>query len=76
LFLLSQPNPLRWASAGSPDCPLGKIKWAVNNDRPETLLAGAAALPAKDGIFFDHIFSHSAVWSIWRQCVQRVTESK
>ena len=24
----------------------------------------------------DHIFSHSAVWSIWRQCVQKVMESK
>ena len=28
------------------------------------------------GAFFDHIFSHSAVRSIWRQCIQRVTESK
>ena len=28
------------------------------------------------GSVFDHIFSHSAVRSIWRQCIQRVTESK
>ena len=28
------------------------------------------------GSVFDHIFSHSAVRSIWRQCIRRVTESK
>ena len=32
--------------------------------------------PAEDRECFDHIFSHSAAWNIWRQCVQRVTESK
>jgi len=25
---------------------------------------------------FDHSFSHSAMWSIWKQDVQRVTERK
>ena len=32
--------------------------------------------PAKGGEFFDHSFSHRAVWSIWKQCPQRVLESK
>ena len=31
---------------------------------------------AEDREYFDHIFSHSAVRSIWRQCIRRVTESK